>query len=170
MYCLVRVHWQHVANQIYFFWESAVITEDNRIHCFVKQQWQRVWKSIHCLLNMQWSDSKRKATSIAFSREQWKHMEIHILFIKCAMTTQGKQHVMLFERGQLQRVENHIHCFAKQQWQYLWQSIHCLVNMKWQYQENCIHSFLKERSDNSRKIISTAWSSSSKNIWKSIHC
>ena len=87
-------------------------------------------------------------------KQQWQHMEIHLLFTKCAFKTQKNCIHWCFEREQWQHVENPIHClvhfsdkmenhpllFERGHWQHMENHIHCLVKQQWHYME--IHPVL----------------------------
>ena len=142
---------------------------ENYIHCFSKEnsenmweitytiKWNNgdiIWKSIHCLLNVQWYHMFNayslfsvkvltkfmethplvikcavikywKQHLLLFEREQWQYMEIHSLLNKYAVTTKGKLNLLLFERELSKHMENHIHYLLKQQWQHM--DIHPLL-------------------------------------------
>ena len=123
--------------------------EKNYIHCFLKESSGNTWKSIHYLLNVPWQHRENKIHyfSIEGSYNMWKpylmfrwttvtiFMGIYLLFSKCAVTTQGKLHPLLFKKEEWQHEKSNIRCLVKQQWQHM-EIYPFLTNCVRQHMEN----------------------------------
>ena len=112
--------------------KCAVITHWKQIHCFLKESSNNIWKSIYCLINMQWQHMKNHP--LLFERGEWQLAKNRI---KCLAKHQWQHlsksiHCLLNMQGQCK--ENYIIAFWKKAvkicGKLLWENmqIHPLVN------------------------------------------
>ena len=166
IHCLVKQQWQNM--EIHPVLNTCALKLQEKLHplMFEIEQWQHVGNSIHCLLHY---SNKMENHPLLFERgqwhvendihclvkQQWWHMEIHLVPTKCALKAYEKLHPLMFARELWQHVENPMHCLVHNS-DNIWNTFHCLLNVLWKHAENQIHCFLRECSDNMWRITHTA--------------